>query len=88
MFGFTPELGVVNSVRIPTATPISNIYHLAPSQSAINPDTIWRSTKFQRVSNNLQGSWAPRFTEEKKQWVSNNLKGSWSPRFIEEKKQW
>jgi hypothetical protein len=88
MFGFTPQLGVVNNVRIPTATPISHIYHSAPSQSAINPDTIWRSTKFQRVSNNLQGSWAPRFTEEKKQWVSNNLKGSWSPRFIEEKKQW
>ena len=55
MFGFTPQLGVVNGIRIPTATPISHIY------------PRFTAEKKQWVSNNLQGSWAPRFTEEKKQ---------------------
>jgi hypothetical protein len=69
MFGFTHQVRVFNSVRIRTSTPISHIYHSTPSQSPINPDTIWRSTKFQKVSNNIQGSWAPIFTQENTQWL-------------------
>jgi hypothetical protein len=69
MFGFTHQVRVVNSVRIRTSTPISHIYHSTPSQFLINLDTIWRSTKFQKVSNNILGSWTPIFTQENTQWL-------------------
>lgn len=64
-FGFTPQLGVVNNLSIPTATAISHLHFSAAPQNAINPETIRRPTKVRWVLNGPEGSWVPIFNEER-----------------------
>lgn len=64
-FGFTPQLGVVNNLSIPTAIPISHLHFSAAPQNAINPETVRRPTKVRWVLNGPEGSWVPIFNEEK-----------------------